>query len=294
MLAGTLISGLPSPVRADSTIQASGRMTVSASSLVYADLHVPRSARLSLDYYTRGNLPAPQFSRGSEFGAIVLVSRKSPSITYLAARLQKSPGAAQRFISLGPEACQLDDFCDVPAGDYRLFVVTKHHLSVEIKLEGLAGNATIRPTSQAIGELSGAEVSYFHSTPEGKAEAAAIGMGFSPEVTGKSNYIFSAFWFRGPHEPTGPPPADQPLLQVGNAGGCRFTGSPPAEAYAPGCPTGQQNGAFTSLYGLRQFKYLQWGSTANLHPGEYGQGHYAVHTGIHDPGFVGFWIDLRA
>ena len=82
-------------------------------------------------------------------------------------------------------------------------------------------------TTKAVGELSGATSSYFHSSPGAPVEAAATGMGFTADLTGDSNYVFSAFWFRGPEEPAGPAPADQPLLQVGDAGGCHFFGEPP-------------------------------------------------------------------
>lgn len=111
---------------------------------------------------------------------------------------------------------------------------------------------------------------------------------------GDRNLTFSAFWFRGPHEPFGPAPTDQPLLQVGDAGSCAFQGSPPAEAYSPGCPTGEMSGNFSTFRALSQFGYLHWSSTANLSPGQYGRGYYAVHTGIRHPGFIGFWLDLAS
>jgi hypothetical protein len=269
-------------------------MTVSASSSVYTKLHVSRPARLSLDYYSKGDHLTPRFSKGSEFGAVVLVSDDNQAKTYTAARLPRSEGASQRLISLGPEICQVQDFCEVPAGDYRLYVVTKDPLTVQLDFQGLKGTSTIRPTMKAVGELTGAEVSYFHATPQGTGEVAAHGAGFSPNATGTSNFIFSAFWFRGPQEPVGPAPADQPLLQVGDAGNCRFSGSQPGEAYAPGCPSGQMGGNFLTFRALDRFSYLQWESQSNLHPGEYGRGSYAVHTGIRDPGFVGFWLDVAS
>lgn len=294
LTAALLVAGLQSPVRAEvGAAKATGRMTVTASGLVYTELHVPRPARLSLDYYSQGTHPTPRFSQGSEFGAILLVSEKRRHVTYLAARLEKSPGVAQRLISLGPEFCQLNDFCDVSAGRYRLYVITKRRLRVELEFKGLDGASKIYPATQATGELGGASVGYYHSSPPGLIEVAATGMGFSPKVTEESNYIFSAFWFRGPDEPVGPSPVNHPLLQVGDAGGCRFVGSAPAEAYAPGCPTGDMNGNFSTARALSKFKYLQWGSIANISSGEYSQGNYAVHTGIHDQGFVGFWLGLE-
>lgn len=289
------MSGLPSPVRAAGwAVRATGRMTVFASSLVYTELLVPHPARLSLDYFSDEDHPTPRFSRGPKFGAIVLVSEEHPNETYMAARLPKSEGAVQRLISIGPKLCQLHDFCKVPAGNYRLYVVTKDPLSVQIEFDGLPARSEIRPTSKAAGEISGATESYFYSSPPGEVEVAAHGAGFSPKLTGESNYMFSAFWFRGPQDPFGPPPTDYPLAQVGDVGSCFYFGAPPADAYAPGCPGGDTGHNFVNLYALRHFGYMHWGSIAPLDPGEFGRGDYAVHTGIHDPGFVGFWVDLTS
>lgn len=284
--------GTPAQAFEDGAVRATGHMTISASSLVYTKLHVPRPARISLDYYSEKERPTPRFSKGPGFGAIVLVSEKDKTLTYVAARLERSPGVLQRLVSLGPKVCQFDDACEVPAGDYRLYVVTKDRLSVQLELQGLSGRTSLRATAKAIGELSGATASYFHSSPRAPGEVAATGMGFSAELSGESPFVFSAFWFRGPEEPAGPAPADKPLLQIGDAGNCHFFGEPPpAEAYAPGCPTGQMGGNFSSLRALTRFAYLQWGSIGNVH-GPYSRGNFAVHTGIRDPGFVGFWLDL--
>ena len=275
------------------SIRATGHMTVTASGLAYTELRVPRPARLSLDYYSKGKHPTPRFSAGSRFGAIVLVSESDNATTYVAARLERSKGASQRLISLGPGTCQVSDSCEVPAGEYRLYLVTEELLTVAIEFQGLSSSSSITTRTAAKGELSDATESYFHSTPEGSAALAATGVGFSPEVSGESNFLFSAFWFRGPQKAVGPPPADQPLLQVGDAGDCYYFGSaPPAEAYAPGCPQGQMGGNISTLRALDRFSYLQWGSIANIESGTYGRGHYAVHTGIHHPGFVGFWLDI--
>lgn len=278
----------------DAAVRATGRMTISASSLVYARVQVPRAARLSLDYYSEKDHPTPGFSAGPEFGAIVLISEKNPAETYTAVRLEKNPGVPQRFVSLGPKNCQLEDFCEVPAGNYRLYVVTKDRLQVRIEFQGLKGTAVLEPTTSVTGELSGATASYYHSTPQAPIEAAATGMGFSTGPTEDPKYAFSAFWFRGPGEPAGPAPADQPLLQVGDAGNCHFFGPPPpAQAYAPGCPTGADGANISSFRALTRFAYLQWNSIANVH-GQYSPGNFAVHSGIRDPGFVGFWFDLAS
>lgn len=294
-----LVSWVPTSARAqvaeDDVIRATGHMTVIGSSLAYTEVLVPHPALLSLNYYSKDEHPTPRFSEGSEFGAVVLVSQKDPALAFAAVRLEKSPGLIQRHISLGPKSCQvLEDYCEVPVGNYRLYMVSDDRLQVHIQFRGLKGTSTIRPTRKAIGELSSATASYFQGTPRGSIEAAATGMGFSTDKTEHPKYIFSAFWFRGPKEPAGPAPADQPLLQVGDAGNCHFFGEPPpAEAYAPGCPTGSAGGNISSFRALDRFAYLQWGSIANIH-GQYSAGNYAVHTGIRDPGFVGFWLDLES
>ena len=295
-LVGSLLSGgLPLAARAGehpSAVTATGHMTVSAPSSAYVDLRVPRDVRLSLNYWSRKPLPVPRFSSTEGFAAMVLASQDQVGITYDAFHLPDARGIVQRNVSLGMDFCQLDRACKIPAGNYRLFLVPDGPVRVEIELQGLRGKSSLRIDDPVVGDISGATESYFHSTPRGDVELAAHGVGFSPRLTGEHNFLFSAFWFRGPARPAGPAPADKPLVQVGNAGGCLFTGSPPAESYAPGCPTGSMHGSVSTARALDHFGYQQWGSSANIAPGPYGDGYYAVHTGIRDPGFVGFWLDL--
>jgi hypothetical protein len=274
------------------TVEATGHMILSASRSASVDVRLPSDARLSLNYSSGENPSAPRFSSGDEFGALLFVSEESHANTYAAMRLPKSKGASRRLISMGVELCHVQSHCVLPSGEYSLYLVTDVPLSVELKLEGLSGSSSVRMTRQAVAEIGEATASYLHSTPQGSVEAAAHGVGFAPTLTGESNFLFSAFWFRGPSEPFGPAPADRPLLQVGNAGACAFSGAPPPESYAPGCPTGQGRGNFSTFRALDNFGYIQYATTANLPPGQYGRGFYAVHTGIRHPGFVGFWLDL--
>jgi hypothetical protein len=295
-LASTVfMTGLPPAARAADArlLEANRFMTVSASSSAYTDIHIPQGARLSLNYWTRKDVPTPRFSQGPGFVALVLASREAIGVTYSAVRLPAEKGVFQRHISLAPDFCQLDRFCKIPAGSYRLFLVTDVPASVEVEFKGLRGSSNVELKRQMTGDISGATESYFHSTPQGPVEVDAHGAGFSPTLSGRANFIFSAFWFRGSNEPAGPAPADKPLLQAGATGECFFGGSPLApEAYAPGCPTGEPGSNHTTTRALSDFGSLQWGSAGNIRPGPYGVGYYAVHTGIRNAGFVGFWLDL--
>jgi hypothetical protein len=295
-IAGTVfMTGLPSAARAGDrgfALEATRHMTVSSSHSAYTELNIPRDARLSLDYFSRKARATPRFSSGDEFGALLLVSEANYADTFTAIRLAKGDGVSQREISLGVDLCQVARYCTIPAGNYRLYLITDVALSVQIELLGLVGRSNAKLTEHVDSHLSGATESYYHSTPQGGVEVASHGAGFSPSLTGASNFVFSAFWFRGPSEPAGPTPADKPLVQVGDAGGCTFEGAPSAEQYAPGCPTGQRRGNFSTFRALSQFGFEQWSSTANVPAGQMGYGYYGVHTGIRDPGFVGFWLDL--
>jgi hypothetical protein len=292
LAASLVVAGSPLRGRAaEGIVRATGRMTILASSLSYTDIRIPRDARLSLNYFIDKRLPTPVFDDGPGFGALLLYSRAD--LAFNMARLPASKGAFQRNVSLAADLCQLDDFCKVPAGDYVLFAVTEAPLRVELRLQGLAGRSTVELDERATGDVSEATLSYFHSSPRGGAEAAAHGAGFAPTLDRKSHYLFTAFWFKGSQEALGPPPADSPALQVGNAGSCMFSGSPPAQAFAPGCPTGTQGFNLTTARTLSDFGYIEIGSVANIGPGQYAPGNYAVHTGIHDPGFTGFWLDLE-
>ncbi len=270
-------------------------MTVSASRSSYVDLRIPSDARLSLNYWSRRDLPTPRFSPGDEFAALVLASRDTIGMTWDAFRLPDEKGVVQRDISLGFDICQLDRFCEIEAGNYRLFLVTEVPTTVEIVLKRLRGRSNLELNRPMVGEISGATASYLHSTPEGPVGADAYGVGFSPMLTGDHNFLFSAFWFRGPNQPFGPAPADKPLLQIGDAGGCEFYGVvPEPEEYAPGCPTGSTDGNFSSFRALDDYGFQQWGSAANIRGGQYGEGYFAWHTGVRDPGFIGFWLDLAS
>ncbi|MFN2587693.1 MAG: hypothetical protein ABR613_06225 [Actinomycetota bacterium] len=271
--------------------KAAGQTTVTAGRLAYTRVEVPEAAGLALQYSKRDHA-APRFVGGDGFAAVVLVSEDRLDSTFLAARLPRTRSAPRRYVSIGEDLCQLEKACRVPAGTYRLYVVTQEPVRVEIELQGLTGATTIAATTAATGELSGATESYFHSTPGGPVEVAAHGAGFSPEPTGRANLIFSTFWFAGSDHVITPAPANKPLLQVGDAGICRFRGSPPPEAYAPGCPTGDMRGNFSTFRAVSDFAFQHWGAAIGIGPGQYGWGNFAVHTGIRDPGFVGFWLDV--
>jgi hypothetical protein len=283
---------LPVPARARGGVRtATGLMSVSGSGVVYTRLHVAEPARLALNYWEEKGR-TPRFSDERGFAAVVLAPVEQGAQTYIAARLPRPNAPDLPLVSLGPDLCQLDAVCEVPAGDYRLYLVSEDKVTVDLHLDGLPGASRFKVTTPAVGEVSRATESYYHSTPQGAVEVAAHGAGFSPVLTGESNLLFTTFWFRGPTEDVGPAPADYPLLQVGDAGSCMYGGSPPAGAYAPGCPGGERRSNFSTWRVLSDFQYLQWGASTNIGPGEYGWGYFAWHTGVHDPGFVGFWLDV--
>ncbi|MDQ3914474.1 MAG: hypothetical protein M3323_03950 [Actinomycetota bacterium] len=266
-------------------------MKVSGAGIVYTNLHVPEPVQLSLDYW-HAKRPTPKFSKGRGFAAVVIAPAERGAQSYIAARIPQPSGIDQKHVSLGPDLCHLDKVCDVPAGHYRLYLVTEGKVTVDLRLQGLAGSSHVEASTPAVGEVSRETESYYHSTPDGLVQIAAHGAGFSPELTGESNMLFTMFWFHGPTEDAGPPPIDRPLLQVGDAGSCFYDGPPPADAYVPGCPGGRERANISTWRALSDFQYLQWGSSSNIGAGEYGWGYFAVHSGIRDPGFVGFWLDI--
>lgn len=299
ILAGTLLlTGSPSSARvsgSEEAIEATRHMTISASRSSYVDLRIPSDARLSLNYWSRKKLPTPRFAREDEFAGLVLASQKTIGLTYGAFRLPNEKGVLQREISIGGQKlCNLDAYCEIAAGDYRLFLVTEAPTSVEIELKGLNGSSNLRLTRRMVGEISGATASYTHWLSLGVTEIAAHGAGFSATLTGEHNYIFSSYWFRGSDNPVGPAPVDEPLLQAGVSGACGFNSEAPAEAYAPGCPTGGSDWDLVTLRALDEFGTQYWGTAANIGPGPKAKGFYAWHTGVRDPGFVGFWLDLTS
>ena len=96
-------------------------------------------------------------------------------MTYSAFRLPNDKGVVQREISLGMELCMLDRYCEIAAGDYRLFLVTDVPASVEIELKGLRGSSNVQLHRPMVGDISGATASYLHALRlrEGNGAAAA-------------------------------------------------------------------------------------------------------------------------
>jgi hypothetical protein len=281
------------PARAQASAPAvKGVTRLRASKISSLKLTVPRDVKLSLNYWDEDRLTGPTFSPGDDLAAVVI---QGEGDTFSIVRLPKGEGQIQRVVSLAPENCQLDPTCSLQAGEYQVYVVTESPVVVTLRFEGLPGKTALTSTGAITGKISGATQSYSIGTGTAPPRMDAHGAGFAPELPGRRNYVFSAFWFHGPSDPAGPPPADQPLVNSGVAGGCIYFGqSPPADAYAPGCPAGDMSGAHSTTRALADCAFQQWNEMVNIGPGVIGMGNYAVHTGVHDPGFVGFWLDLTS
>lgn len=293
---GTLACLFPvTAVQASDVNRAAGLVTLKGSTTAVVPLEVAESSRLSLDYYDASSLTGPRFSKGAGLAAVILVpdTDDGPAHPLTAVRLPEAPGQAQRLVSFGPKSCMIvGPDCAVPAGSYRMFLVTESPVTVTLRFQGLSGSTTFRAHEPVEGSIVEPGLAYSYGLPYMGTGLDAVGAGFAPETTGRA-IVFSAFWFRGAEEGTGPtPPADEPLLQVGVAGACSYYEEPPAVgAYAPGCPRGNGVGTFATQRVLDDFAFMQWNQLAGAPPGTYGLGNYAIHTGIFDPGFVGFWIN---
>lgn len=296
-IVGSLAILLPvAPVRASRTSnQAAGIVTLKGSTTAVVPLEVPEDTRLSLDYYDDSSSTGPRFSDGAGLAAVIVVpdTDNGPGRPLTAVRLPEAPGQVQRLVSLGPKSCMLvGPDCAVPAGSYRVFLVTESPVTVTLRFQGLSGSTTLRPRTPVDAAITEPGLEYSYGLPYMGTGLDAVGAGFAPQTTGRA-IVFSTFWFRGAEEGVGPTaPADEPPLQVGVAGACAYFEEPPAVgAYAPGCPRGSEVGTFATQRALDDFSFMQWNQLAGLPPGTYGLGNYAIHTGIFDPGFVGFWID---
>ncbi|HEX2294395.1 MAG TPA: hypothetical protein VHN37_03715 [Actinomycetota bacterium] len=280
---------------AEEVVTAAGTVLVRGSVTGSASLEISQDTHLSLNYFDDSGKPGPTFSSGSGLAAVVLTpaTESGAARALSAVRLPKAPGQVQRLVSFGPKNCMLDATgCPVAAGEYRLFLVTESNVTVRLEFEGLAGRATVRPTEPVSGSIARPAPEYSYGLPYTVTGLNAVGAGFSADTTGRA-IVFSAFWFRGAREGVGPvSPADKPLAQVGFAGACAYFDRPPAVgAFAPGCPGGSEVGTFATQRVFDDFGFLQWNQLGGVAPGTYGLGNYAVHSGIFDPGFVGFWID---
>jgi hypothetical protein len=295
-LVGGLSILLPvTPVHASRGVnKAAGVVTLKGSTTAVVPLEVAEDARLSLDYYDESSLTGPRFSDGPGLAAVILVpdTDSGPTRPLTAVRLPEAPGQIQRLTSFGPNNCMVTGpDCAVRAGSYRMFLVTESPVTVTLRFQGLSGSTTLRAREAVEGAIVEPGLAYSYGLPYMGTGLDAVGAGFAPQTTGTA-IVFSAFWFRGAEQGIGPAPADEPLLQVGVAGACSYFEEPPAVgAYSPGCPRGSEVGTFATQRVLDDFAFMQWNQLAGAPPGTYGLGNYAIHTGIFDPGFVGFWID---
>jgi hypothetical protein len=293
----SLLLLLTSPMTraAESIPRAAGTVVVKGSRTSAISLHVPEDARLSLNYFDRSSSTGPNFTDEPGLAAVILTrqTRAGSAQALTAVRLPEAPGQVQRLVSFGPGNCMLRSAgCRVVAGRYRLILVTDSSASVTLRFEGLSGSTTLRPAEPVAGAIADPVPEYSYHLPYTATGFGATGVGFAPETTGRA-IIFSAFWFRGADKGVGSSaPADKPLLQVGAAGACAYFDHPPAVgAFTPGCPGGSEAGTFLTQRVFDDFGFLQWNQLGGVPPGTYGLGNYAVHTGIFDPGFIGFWVD---
>lgn len=279
----------------ESLPRAAGTLVVKGSASSAISLDVPENARLSLDYFDGSPETGPSFSDGRGLAAVILKPEGTAgSVRALTAvRLPEARGQVQRLVSLGPDNCMVRSAgCPLVAGTYRLILVADSRVSVTLRFDGLSGSKTLRLTDRVAGAITAPKPEYSYDVPYTVTGLDATGVGFAPKTTGDA-IIFSAFWFRGAQKGVAPAaPADKPPLQVGAAGSCVYFDRPPSVgAFAPGCPGGSDAGTSLTQRVFDDFGYLQWNQLGGVPPGTYGLGNYAVHTGIFDPGFIGFWVD---
>lgn len=270
------------------------RITVKAAETSWMPVRVAKDATLALGITDDlEGLEAVEFDDGDGLAAVALAPVVDDPQPVAAVRLPHADNRVVDLVGVGPRNCQTESSCRLPAGNYRLYVVTDHPVTVKLTLGGLRGSSTLRPALPLGGAPQGAEHESYRSTPYTGTAASAWSVGFTPQVRTRYGMLFYGFWFNGSAVPAGPPPADQPLLQVGASEACFYEGAPQEEtAFLPGCAGGLPRGGSTSLKALDDHRYAQWGTEVGVKSGSYGLGANVVHTGIFDRGFAGFWLDL--
>lgn len=256
---------------------------------------IPADATLALGFTEDyKGLQGASFDAGGGLAAVALAPAAVHDPQPVAAvRLPKAENRLVDHVALGPRNCQTTAACDLPAGEYRLYVLTDRPLTVRLTLGGLPGRSKLRPSLALPGAASGAEHETFHQAPYTATGASAWTVGFTPEIRTSYGMLFYSFWFNGSSKPVAAPPADQPLLQVGTSEACFYDGAPQEQtAFFPGCAGGLPRGGHTALKALDDHRYAQYGSEVGVTSGRYGLGAHVLHTGIFDQGFAGFWLDL--
>lgn len=293
-LAGTTF-GAPPADAGGAPPALAGRTKVVATTSSWMRVRVPRDASLAIGFTESfDGLDGVSFDEGDGLAAVALAPQVADPQPVAAVRLPRAENRLVDAVGLGPRNCQTEAACELPAGTYRLYVVTDRPVTVELVLRGLSGTTRLRPKLPVGGATSGAEHERFHSTPYTATAASMWGVGFTPQVKARYGMLFYSFWFNGSSTPAAPvPPADHPLLQVGISEACFYDGAPTEEtAFLPGCVGGLPRGGQTALKALDDHRYTQWGSEVGVTSGSYGLGANVIHTGIFDRGFAGFWLDL--
>jgi hypothetical protein len=302
LLIATLLvptAGAADPVHLAGSTTITGR-TMSATQVV-----LPAAAELDLTYTDQGTQRSVTIDSGPGLAG-VLLRQVGGDGTYVAVtKLPDDPARRQHTVGIGVNAG--DQFRPrLPAGTYDLYLIAQSPTTVTIDLAGLTGTTTLDldgdttgpATRPVTGEVMVPNVEQDYRSPDapGQLGAGGYGLGWLGESTGDRTFVFDAFWYHGPTEPVPGGVTDQPAANIGQAERCKYGNPIPGDAgpfsFAPGCPGGTTASSTTVARALQTASVVLFGMDNNAPAHPLGRGGYAIHTGIHDPGMSGYWIQL--
>lgn len=263
------------------------------SGAAWGSIRLNRPTQVSLQWTRElAGLRGVKFPTSDRMQVLVLVPQGKLSPSVQAVALPPAEKRAAEVVALGRNLCER---CDLAAGSYDVFVLGGSSRGITVFFEGLDGTTTIELNHKARGGLKDADDEFSLGTPYLISGIDSYGAGYFVDVDSRNTLLFHALWYRGADEPPVPgAPVDEPLASIGHSADCLYRDNPPpGMGFAPGCPGGQSGFGLTSAWMLQKKRYLRWGARLGSQPGTYGIGAWAIHTGIFDPGFAGFWLELQ-
>jgi hypothetical protein len=160
-LAAALLLASLAPTRSTATTilrppELGGTNHVEATKTGYVEVTIPRPVTVSFEFFRNRDV---KISGGGRFTGLFLIQQgvKKPAAIY-AARLRNcyEPGCKTGYgwFFMFPTGIKWEKNLEVPAGEYRLYAITDGApLSATLKLEGLEGEASFRPTHPVHSEI---------------------------------------------------------------------------------------------------------------------------------------------
>lgn len=230
MCAGVLLAVTAVPSAAATRYTLTRQVTLTGDRTGWVAVTLPKSIRADCPALSSCKAKAPLKFTGGAFGYVLQYENdtaKNPVPNALVARLPKAQGGEIHAIYHGTDprtGANIGDTGILPAGRYRLFILTKGRGSVTVRFPEIASGAlSTRPTRSTAMVAEEHQPDYV-----GGLAPVAWASGVTVEPHGVRSHGYSFMWVNG-------------AVAVGSFwAGCSYAGDPWGGRWLPGCPFGDQ------------------------------------------------------